>query len=149
MEIAAVSGTEPSPEQFLRQRGKTRSREKGIVYDPANQSLKIRRIKKIERSSKLSARGIYTGDNTNIWRFAEANSNTEYMSCELPSSNIINVFAIKNSTGGEAVTRGREEDDNIFIGRLNLERLGILDQLSRKFGLLKTLYIVKSNLPTE
>jgi hypothetical protein len=71
------------------------------------------------------------------------------MSCELPSSNIINVFAIKNSTGGEAVTKGREEDDNIFIGRLNLERLGILDQLSRKFGLLKTLYIVKSNLPTE
>ena len=66
MEIAAVSGTEPSPEQFLRQRGKTRSREKGIVYDPANQSLKIRRIKKIERSSKLSARGIYTGENTNF-----------------------------------------------------------------------------------
>jgi hypothetical protein len=37
MEIAAVTGTEPSPEQFLHKRGRTRSwppREKGIVYDP-------------------------------------------------------------------------------------------------------------------
>jgi hypothetical protein len=62
MEIAAVSGTEPSPDQFLRKRGKTRSwppREKGIVYDPAKQSLEIHRIKKIERSSKLPACGIY------------------------------------------------------------------------------------------
>jgi hypothetical protein len=71
------------------------------------------------------------------------------MSCELPSSNIINVFAIKNSTGGEAVTKGSEEEGNIFIGRLNLERLGIKDQFSRKFGQLKTLYIVKSSLPSE
>ena len=69
------------------------------------------------------------------------------MSCELPSSNIINVFAIKNSTGDEVVTEGSEEKGNIFLGRLNLERLGIKDQFSRKFGLLKTLYIVK--LPSE
>jgi hypothetical protein len=71
------------------------------------------------------------------------------MSCELPSSNIINVFAIKNSTGGEAVTKGSEEEGNIFIGRLNLERLGIKDQFSRKFGQLKTLYIVKSSVLSE
>jgi hypothetical protein len=69
MEIAAVSGTEPSPDQFLRKRGKTRSwppREKGIVYDPAKQSLEIHRIKKIERSSKLPACGIYAGNSHNI-----------------------------------------------------------------------------------
>jgi hypothetical protein len=69
MEIAAVSGTEPSPDQFLRKRGKTRSwppREKGIVYDPAKQSLEIHRIKKIERSSKLPACGIYASSSHNI-----------------------------------------------------------------------------------
>jgi hypothetical protein len=70
------------------------------------------------------------------------------MSCELPSSNIINIFAIKNSTGREASAKGSEEEGGIFVGRLNLERLGIKDKLSRKFDQLKTLYIVKSNLPS-
>ena len=72
MEIAAVTGTEPSPEQFLHKRGKTRSwppREKGIVYDPAQKSLAIHRIKKIERerSSKLPGYKIHTGNGPDIW----------------------------------------------------------------------------------
>jgi hypothetical protein len=79
--------------------------------------------------------------------FAEADSTTEYLCCELPSSNIINVFAIKNPADSGSVTKDGEEERNVFIGRLNLERLGIKDQFSRMVGQLKTLYIVKSNLP--
>jgi hypothetical protein len=80
---------------------------------------------------------------------SEADSNTEYLSCELPSSNIINVFAIKNSAEGGAVTKGSKVEGNVFIGRLNLERLGMKDQFSRMVGQLKTLYIVKSSLSIE
>jgi len=129
MEITAVPGTEPSPGQFLQMRGKTRSwppREKGIVYNPEDQSLRIRRIKNIERER------------------SKPDSNIEYMCCMLPSSSIINVFA-KSPTEGGIVTEHSGDEVNIFIGRLNLEKLGMKDQFSRMLGQLKTLYIVRSN----
>jgi hypothetical protein len=69
MEVVGVSSTEPSLDQLLRKRGKSRgwrSRGKGIVYDPAKQSLEIHRVKEIERSSRLPACGIYTGNMPNV-----------------------------------------------------------------------------------
>ncbi|TAQ86445.1 hypothetical protein B7494_g5221 [Chlorociboria aeruginascens] len=120
------------PSQYLPKRGKTRSwppGKRGIVYDPGNKSLKIRRIKEIERE-RLSQ---------------NPSSQIEYTSCEIPSSNIINVF--QNSRDGEVGTS--DQDGNIFIGRLNLEQLGLMDKFSRMLGQLKTLYIVKGSLPIE
>jgi len=49
MAIAAVTDTAPAPGQFTVRRGKTRSWERGIVYDPDKQSLEIKKIKKIEK----------------------------------------------------------------------------------------------------
>lgn len=69
------------------------------------------------------------------------------MSCALPSSNIVNVFINSNDLEScEVVPTGVEEKGNIFIGRLNLEKLGMRDQFSRFLGQLKTLYIVKSSV---
>jgi len=130
MANAARRGTEPSQEHFLQKRGKTLSwppREKGIVYNPDDKSLRIRRIKKIEKE-----------------RSSKHDSNTEYMCFDLPSSNIITIF--ENPTNGQAFTGQSQEGGDIFIGRLNLQKLSIKDQFSRFIGQLKTLYIVKSNL---
>ena len=56
----------------------------------------------------------------------------------------MNVFLESNDSDhcGVTTTAG-EKEGKIFIGRLNLERLGIKDQFTRFCGGLKTLYIVK------
>lgn len=143
MEIAAVTNTEPAPEQFTAKRGKTRSWERGIVYDPDKESLKIRKIKKIERgkqwctSTEIVACTLLT---------CYIDSSTNYMSCALPSSSIVNVFVnSKNPKSYQVVTTGIVEEEGIvFLGRLNLQKLGLRDQFSRFCGQLRTLYIVTS-----
>jgi hypothetical protein len=51
MAIAAATDAEPAPGQFPGKRGKIRSWERGIVYDPEKQSLEIKKIKKIEEGT--------------------------------------------------------------------------------------------------
>jgi hypothetical protein len=52
MAHAATTQTEPSPGQFVSKRGKARSWERGIVYNPDKESLEIRKIKKIEKGRR-------------------------------------------------------------------------------------------------
>jgi hypothetical protein len=63
----------------------------------------------------------------------------------LPSQpNFVNVFLdSKDSNACVVTTSAGEKEGNIFIGRLNLEKLGLKDQVSRFCGFLTTLYIVK------
>jgi len=124
----ASNAAEPSPNQFAQKRGKSRSWERAIIYNPDEGTLKIRKVKKIERDST-----------------------TKYTSCRLPSqSNCVNVFVNRNdSEDFEVTTTGGEDEEHIFIGRLNLEKLGLKDQFSRILGQLRTLYIVKSTTSRE
>ena len=77
-------------------------------------------------------------------------SSTKYMRCRLPSQpNFVNVFLdSKDSETCVVTTSAGEKEGNIFIGRLNLEKLGIKDQFSRLCGILTTLYIVKQSTST-
>jgi hypothetical protein len=72
-------------------------------------------------------------------------STTEYMSCTLPSApNCVSIY-LDSKTESEAFVANSlgGEKDRVFIGRLNLQRLGFLNQMSRFCGNLGTLYIVK------
>jgi len=115
--------TEPLPGQFIGRRGGKLSWEKkSIVWDPRRQSLEIRKIKNIDP--------------------------TEYMTCNLPSQpDCINIF-LDSKTESEAFvgTSISNNEDKVLIGRLNLQRLGIGERLSRRFGNYKKLYIARNKL---
>jgi hypothetical protein len=67
------------------------------------------------------------------------------MSCSLPSApNCVSIY-LDSKTESEAFVAGSlgDDKDKVFIGRLNLQRLGFFDQMSRLCGNLRTLYIVK------
>jgi hypothetical protein len=49
MANAATTTSEPSPGQFVSKRGRVRSWERAIVYNPDKESLEIRKIRKIEK----------------------------------------------------------------------------------------------------
>jgi hypothetical protein len=67
------------------------------------------------------------------------------MTCPLPSHpNSVNLFLYRHDSKDCKFTTGERE--KVFIGRLNLEKLGVRNQLSRVFGQLKTLYIVKHSV---
>jgi hypothetical protein len=68
------------------------------------------------------------------------------MSCELPSSsNIVSIFTDSKTESEAFVLNGLGNDrDKVFIGRLNLQRLGFFNQMSRLCGNLSTLYIVRN-----
>jgi hypothetical protein len=69
------------------------------------------------------------------------------MSCPLPSSpNLISIF-LDSKTESEAFVASNVGDDRdkVFIGRLNLERLGLKDQISRKWGNFSTLFIARNH----
>ena len=69
------------------------------------------------------------------------------MACDLPShSDCINIF-LDSKTESEASvgTSIDDNEDKVLIGRLNLQRLGIGERLSRRFGNYKKLYIVRSS----
>jgi hypothetical protein len=146
MASTAVSDAEPLPTQFPTHTRKVRSWpswERGIVYNPDKQSLRIRRIKKIEK-------GTAHPDSTGMMPLTlNLDPDTEYMICPLPTHpNFVNVFLNSNDPKDcEVTATDGENDGHIFIGRLNLERLGIRDQFSRFCGQLKTLYIVKTSVP--
>jgi hypothetical protein len=72
------------------------------------------------------------------------------MSCPLPSQpNFVNVFLDSKDSGSCAVTTNSgEKEGNIFIGRLNLEKLAVWNQVLRVCGILNTLYIVKNPIST-
>ena len=113
------------------------------MYNPDKQSLKIRRIKKIEK-------GIHIQNPLGRYLLTlNPDLDTKYMICELPSQpNFVNVFLNSKDSGGcKVATTDEEKEGHIFIGRLNLERLGIMNQFSRFCGQLKTLYIVKTSVP--
>ena len=146
MAQAATIPSEPSPGQFVSKRGKARSWERAIVYNPEKESLEIRKVRKIEKGEmnlKFPKQG-----RANVP--LRVDSTTKYMSCRLPSQeNFVNVFLDnKNSDACLVTTSAGEKEGNIFIGRLNLEKLGIRYQVSRLCGLLTTLYIVKHPEPS-
>lgn len=72
-------------------------------------------------------------------------STTEYMSCTLPSAPNCVIIYLDSKTESEAFVASSlgDDKDKVFIGRLNLQRLGFFDQMSRLCGNLGTLYIVK------
>jgi len=127
MEQAAAASSGPPHNQFLARKGKTRSWERGIIYNPVNQSLKIKSRSKIEKDP------------------------TQYMRCSLPTQpSRVDIFLNSNKSEAFAVGEAKSggEEGKIFIGRLNLEGLGIRNQFLRLFGSLKTLYIVKHTAST-
>lgn len=67
------------------------------------------------------------------------------MSCTLPSApNCVSIY-LDSKTESEAFVASSlgGDKDRVFIGRLNLQRLGFFNQMSRLCGNLGTLYIVK------
>ena len=61
----------------------------------------------------------------------------------------MNVFLDSKDSGSCGVTTNSgEKEGNIFIGRLNLEKLAVWDQVLRLCGILTTLYIVKNPIST-
>jgi hypothetical protein len=68
------------------------------------------------------------------------------MSCELPSARkYVSIFLDSKTESKAFVLSSPGEDKNtIFIGRLNLQRLGFFNQMSRLYGNLGTLYIAKN-----
>lgn len=74
-----------------------------------------------------------------------------YLHCDLPDKKkSVSIFLNGNGSKVLAVSSRRRKVDMplgeewIFIGLLNLEKLGIRDQFSRIFGKLDTLYVVKN-----
>jgi hypothetical protein len=68
------------------------------------------------------------------------------MTCELPSQpNCVSIF-LDNRTESEAfVSTDGDDKHKVFIGRLNLQKLGFKDQILRFLGNLSTLYIARNN----
>jgi hypothetical protein len=71
------------------------------------------------------------------------------MSCRLPSApNCVSIY-LDSKTESEAFVTSSlgspGDKDKVFIGRLNLQRLGFFNQISRFCGNLCTLYIVKDS----
>jgi hypothetical protein len=145
MADVATNAAEPSPNQFPQKQGRSRSWERAIIYNPDEQTLRIKKVKKIEKGK------VHLHPNRDHALKCTSDSTTKYTSCRLPSqSNCVNVFVNRNdSEDFEVTTTGGEDEKHIFIGRLNLEKLGLKDQFSRFLGQLRTLYIVKSTTPRE
>jgi len=141
-----IQTTDPSPRQFLQKNRKKRSWEKCIVWNPRRQSLDVQKIADIEkgiRFLKLPSRSQVTQKADISSHIID--STTEYMSCTLPSApNCVSIY-LDSKTESEAFVASSPggDKDRVFIGRLNLQRLGFFNQMSRFCGNLGTLYIVK------
>lgn len=71
------------------------------------------------------------------------------MSCELPSTKSVSIFLDSEEGSKVFVANPTGDDkDKVFIGRLNLQRLGFFNQISRFFGNLSKLYIVIGSVDT-
>jgi len=110
----------PRPAQFLKKGKKKRSWHKAIVYDPRQNSVEIRKRTDLEKDP------------------------SRYMECQLPPDHKrVNMFLNSAETEAYAGNSALKGDDNIFIGVLDMDRLGLIDQILRLCGNLRMLYIVK------
>jgi hypothetical protein len=139
-----ASTSDPSPGQFLQKNRKKWSWGKGIVWNPRRQSLDIQKIADIEKGTPFPK---LANSSTEIANASPCtiDSTTEYMSCTLPPApNCVSIYLDSKTESEPFVASSVGGDkDRVFIGRLNLQRLGFFNQMSRFCGNLGTLYIVK------
>jgi hypothetical protein len=73
------------------------------------------------------------------------------MACDVPPQpNLISIY-VDSKTESETLHVGNVSDgkDKVLIGRLNLQGLGIKNQISRRFGYLNTLFIARHSSKTS
>jgi len=121
---AALSSLEeessPLVDQWLVKDHKSRSWKKSVVYDPTKNSVEIKKRDDLE------------------------NDLSRYMSCRLPlDRSRLSLFLDSTESKAFAVSKAPKGEGNIFIGVLNMERLGIMVQILRCCGNLRMLYIVR------